>query len=112
LGCEFFNFLSGGILAKKLIDIKCYWSLLNGNETMTWDDARLTGVGKNQAKVANGAWAKQIKNKVPFPESFYVSPLNRCLQTAYITFDGLDKDIVKPFRPVVKEVQSSLLSYS
>jgi broad specificity phosphatase PhoE len=79
---------------------------------MTWDDARLTEEGKRQARTANGAWAKQIKNKVPFPESFFVSPLNRCLETAYITFDGLDKDSVRPFRPVVKEVRSLFVSVS
>lgn len=72
---------------------------------MTWDDAHLTEVGEEQARTANGAWAKQIKNKIPFPESFYVSPLNRCLQTAYITFHDLDKETVKLFRPVVKEVR-------
>lgn len=87
-------------MAKK----QCYWSLLDGNETMVWSDARLTDVGKAQAKTANYAWRKQIENQIPFPEMFYVSPLNRCLQTAFITFDELDKDIVRPFRPTVKEV--------
>lgn len=87
---------------------QCYWSLLDGNETSSWDDARLTEVGKSQAQTAHNAWRKQIESKIPFPESFYVSPLNRCLQTAFITFDGLDKDIVKPFRPVVKEVSLCL----
>ncbi|KAL1968181.1 hypothetical protein VTN77DRAFT_2016 [Rasamsonia byssochlamydoides] len=82
----------------------CYWSLLDGNETMTWADARLTEVGQEQARVAHAAWEKQIERKIPFPESFYVSPLNRCLQTARITFEGLDKPAVKPFRPVVKEL--------
>ncbi|CRG88154.1 putative phosphomutase PMU1 [Talaromyces islandicus] len=82
----------------------CYWSLLDGNETSSWDDARLTEVGKSQAQTAHNAWRRQIEHKIPFPESFYVSPLNRCLQTAFITFNGLDKEIVKPFRPVVKEL--------
>ncbi|KAH8693902.1 phosphoglycerate mutase family protein [Talaromyces proteolyticus] len=78
----------------------CYWSLLDGNETTSWSDARLTPVGQTQAQTANQAWRTQLKNQIPFPESFYVSPLNRCLQTAFITFDGL----VEPFRPVVKEL--------
>ncbi|KKA18373.1 Phosphoglycerate mutase family protein [Rasamsonia emersonii CBS 393.64] len=82
----------------------CYWSLQDGNDTVTWVDARLTDVGQEQARVAHATWRKQIENKIPFPESFYVSPLNRCLQTASITFEGLDVPVVKPFRPVVKEL--------
>jgi hypothetical protein len=85
---------------------KCYWSLQNGNETSTWFDARLTQVGRAQAQTAHDAWRKQIESKIPFPEVFYVSPLNRCLETAYITFNGLEKEIVRPFRPMVKEVCS------
>ncbi|OKL61850.1 hypothetical protein UA08_02853 [Talaromyces atroroseus] len=50
----------------------CYWSLLDGNETMTWDDARLTEIGKSQAQTANNAWRRQIENKIPFPETFYL----------------------------------------
>ncbi|EED15328.1 conserved hypothetical protein [Talaromyces stipitatus ATCC 10500] len=81
----------------------CYWSMQDGNETSTWSDAKLTEVGKAQAQTAHDAWWKQIENEIPFPEIFYVSPLNRCLQTAFITFYGLEKDIVKPFTPTVKE---------
>jgi broad specificity phosphatase PhoE len=92
---------------KILIREKCYWSLQNGNETSTWSDARLTEVGKAQAQTAHNAWRTQIENQIPFPEVFYVSPLNRCLQTAYITFDGLEKEVVTPFRPVVKEVRNT-----
>lgn len=85
---------------------KCYWSLQDGNETSTWSDARLTQVGKAQAQTAHDAWKKQIESAIPFPEMFYVSPLNRCLETAAITFRGLEKEVVKPFRPTVKEVST------
>lgn len=81
---------------------KCYWSLQDGNETSTWSDARLTQVGRAQAQTAHDAWRKQIETAIPFPEMFYVSPLNRCLETAFITFDGLVGR--RPFRPTVKEV--------
>lgn len=65
----------------------------------------MTEVGQAQARTAHNAWQKQITKDIPFPEMFYVSPLNRCLETAFITFNGLDKDIVRPFRPIVKEVR-------
>lgn len=73
---------------------------------MKWVDARLTDKGVAQAEVAHGAWEKQIKSKIPFPESYYVSPLNRCLATASITFKGLNIPHTDPFRPTIKEVRS------
>jgi len=73
---------------------------------MTWVDARLTDTGIAQAEVAHGAWEKQIENKIPFPESYYVSPLNRCLATANITFKGLGIPHTDPFRPTIKEVRA------
>jgi Fructose-2,6-bisphosphatase len=82
-----------------------YWSLLDGDEYGTWVDARLTDVGISQAKTAHDAWAKQIKQKIPPPQSYYVSPLNRCCQTAQVTFEGLDMPLTSPFRPVIKEVR-------
>ena len=46
----------------------------------------------------------QIKDKIPSPQSYYVSPLNRCLATASITFKDLGLPHTEPFRPVIKEV--------
>ncbi|RHZ53665.1 phosphoglycerate mutase family protein [Aspergillus thermomutatus] len=82
----------------------CYWSLLDGDENGTWVDARLTPVGIAQAETAHRAWETQLDNKIPFPQSYYVSPLNRCLATASITFRGLKMPHTEPFRPVVKEL--------
>ncbi|KAJ9311070.1 hypothetical protein DTO271D3_8659 [Paecilomyces variotii] len=82
----------------------CYWSLQDGNETSTWVDAHLTETGIAQAETAHHAWEKQIENKVPAPESYYVSPLNRCLATASITFSGLELPNIDPFQPTVKEL--------
>jgi broad specificity phosphatase PhoE len=42
--------------------------------------------------------------KIPTPETFYTSPLTRCLQTANITFSTLDLPSGKPFIPTVKEL--------
>ncbi|OJJ82496.1 phosphoglycerate mutase family protein [Aspergillus glaucus CBS 516.65] len=81
----------------------CYYSLQTGDANITWFDAHLTTAGIKQAQIANGAWKKQIEHKVPFPESFYVSPLHRCLATAETSFKGLNATPV-PFRPVVKEL--------
>lgn len=67
-------------------------------------DAHLTETGIAQAETAHHAWEKQIENKVPAPESYYVSPLNRCLATASITFSGLELPNIDPFQPTVKEV--------
>lgn len=67
-------------------------------------DARLTELGISQAKTAHDAWKKQIEHKIPSPQSYYVSPLNRCCKTAQVTFEGLDMPLTNPFRPVIKEV--------
>ena len=41
---------------------------------------------------------------MPAPESYYVSPLFRCLQTANLTFSGLKLPGERPFEPLVKEM--------
>ena len=38
------------------------------------------------------------------PESYYTSPLDRCLSTAHITFNGLDLPAQQPCVPEVKEL--------
>lgn len=87
----------------ELIMGQCYWSLREGNETSTWADARLTETGRAQARAAHEAWRTEIDRGMPLAESFYVSPLNRCLETAWITFHELVWDA---FAPVVMEVFS------
>lgn len=83
---------------------QCHYSLLDGDETGNWVDARLNEVGIAQAELAHRTWERQIEAKIPPPQSYYVSPLNRCLATAAITFRGLDLPGVNPFRPMIKEV--------
>ncbi|KAF7719718.1 Uncharacterized protein PECH_008904 [Penicillium ucsense] len=81
-----------------------YWSLLDGDEHGTWVDAHLTAVGIAQAQFAHDTWAKQIATGMPPPQSYYVSPLHRCCQTAAVTFEGLRIPLTDPFQPVVKEL--------
>ena len=43
--------------------------------------------------------------KIPVPESYYVSPLTRCLKTALLTFSNLAlPPTARSFQPVVKEL--------
>ena len=82
----------------------CYYSELDGNSTVTWSDAHLSPLGVTQALAVNEFWASEIKNqKIPTPQSYYTSPLTRCLQTANYTFNGLDLPATHPFIPEVKE---------
>lgn len=81
----------------------CYWSELDGNGTISWEDASITLNGVAQAQTANKFWSSQIANQgMIAPQSFYTSPLTRCLQTISITFDGID-GVPQPFAPTVKE---------
>ncbi|EMC92228.1 hypothetical protein BAUCODRAFT_38246 [Baudoinia panamericana UAMH 10762] len=83
----------------------CYWAELNGNATANWADADLTPNGINQALVAHNFWAQEIAiQKIPFPQSYYTSPLTRCLRTANLTFSGLNLPAYYPFVPTVREL--------
>lgn len=83
----------------------CYWSEQDGNGTVTWADAKLTATGVQQAQRVNKFWASLIKNqKITPPETYYSSPLYRCLDTAKITFTGLDLPKKHPFVPTIKEL--------
>ena len=72
---------------------------------MTWFDAHLTPAGVEQALAVNAFWQQEIsEQKIPTPQSYYTSPLTRCLQTANYTFFGLDLPDAHPFVPEVKEL--------
>ncbi|KEF62175.1 uncharacterized protein A1O9_00147 [Exophiala aquamarina CBS 119918] len=82
----------------------CYWSLLDGNKTAAWSDAHLTQQGIDQALKANRFWKSRLQTeKIPPPQSYYTSPLYRCLATANLTFAGLPLPSQYPFIPTVKE---------
>jgi len=85
----------------------CYWSALPGtpNGGPTWFDAHLTRIGVAQAQTVHDFWASQMRaEKMPTPQSFYVSPLDRTLETADVTWSGLDLGPDRPYKPVVKEL--------
>lgn len=102
MGCKWPTFSAHEL--KTQSNVQDYWSLLDGDEDGNWVDARLTEQGKCQAQLAHAAWEQQIKAGIPSPESYYVSPLNRCLETAQITFQGLSMAGTDPFKPTIKEV--------
>lgn len=78
---------------------------MDGDEHGTWVDAHLTDVGIAQAQNAHDTWAQEFAIGIPAPQSYYVSPLHRCCQTAQVTFEGLDMPLTSPFQPLVKEVR-------
>ncbi|KAJ5587664.1 uncharacterized protein N7459_003429 [Penicillium hispanicum] len=84
----------------------CYWAELNGNGTATWYDAALTTNGINQALVAHDFWQKEInEQRIHTPDSYFVSPLTRTLQTANYTFTNLRLPPGSAaFKPLVKEL--------
>ena len=89
----------------QLIQSQCYWSERDGNATVTWADAHIDPAGVAQAQKAHAFWASEIAvQKIPTPESYYTSPLYRCLQTSNITFAGLDLPSRHPFIPTIKEL--------
>jgi broad specificity phosphatase PhoE len=82
-----------------------YWSKLDGDGELYWFDAHLTDVGKKQASNNNAFFDSQYQEaKMPAPEKYYVSPLYRCLQTANLTFSGVDIPSERPFKPLIKEL--------
>ncbi|KAL9028267.1 MAG: hypothetical protein Q9196_003340 [Gyalolechia fulgens] len=82
-----------------------YYASLEGDSDGCWSDAHLTQTGIQQALAVNAFWKRQIAEaKTPAPERYYSSPLYRCLQTANLTFTGLDLPPDRPYDPVVKEL--------
>lgn len=82
----------------------CYWSVLDGNDTVTWADPKLTENGIVQARASNKFWKHLIEDeKITPPETYYSSPLYRCLDTAKLIFSTLKLPHKSPFVPTVKE---------
>lgn len=83
----------------------CYWSTQDGNGNITWSDALLTPAGIAQASHANAFWRTLTTDHgIPLPQSYYSSPLLRCLATAYYTFSSLSHPKDSPFLPTIKEM--------
>jgi broad specificity phosphatase PhoE len=83
---------------------KCYFSALDGADGITWADANLTTVGQQQALDVNALWKQQIPHGIPAPETYYVSPLTRTIETADLSFTGLDLPKDRAYKPYIKEL--------
>jgi broad specificity phosphatase PhoE len=82
----------------------CYWSRRDGDGNITWNNAELTPLGVQQALAANAFWRNGlVEAKMPAPDSYYVSPLRRTLQTFNLTFAGSDLTKNANFKPTIKE---------
>jgi broad specificity phosphatase PhoE len=80
------------------------YSKLTGDGIWNWEDALLTEIGVDQARRGRDFWARLLADQKAYaPESYYVSPLRRCLQTANYTWSELDLPHERPFRPLIKE---------
>ncbi|PSN72424.1 phosphoglycerate mutase family protein [Corynespora cassiicola Philippines] len=82
----------------------CYWSMLEGADGMVWADAHLTEVGQGQAKDVHKLWSSLLPEGIPPPETYYVSPLTRTIETADLSFKGLALPEDKPYDPIGKEL--------
>ncbi|CAD6450934.1 7d66cbbe-ec9e-4369-bedd-59b94293d380 [Sclerotinia trifoliorum] len=84
----------------------CYWSHLDGDANSTWADSNLAPTGVAQALVANDFWQTLITTqKISPPQSYYVSPLTRCLETCSLTFSNVTlPPSSPPFIPIIKEL--------
>ncbi|KAF5864851.1 hypothetical protein ETB97_006077 [Aspergillus alliaceus] len=82
-----------------------HWSRLDGDDTVSWVDAKLTDAGIQQAEELSQFWMDAaVKKKVPLPDSLYTSPLTRCLETTKLVFAKPMEELGGQFRPIVKEL--------
>ncbi len=83
----------------------CYWSTLDGDGEIYWADARVTEEGAAQALAVHDIWKRKLaEQSILAPEKFFVSPLDRCLRTAQLTWSGIDLPSGRPFNHEVKEL--------
>lgn len=78
----------------------CYWSEKTTDGNLVWGpDARLTSLGQAEARVAQRAWNRELRDHAPLPELFILSPLSRSIETMLIT--GVWKHYRSKLRPSV-----------
>ncbi|KAI4712415.1 hypothetical protein J4E89_002682 [Alternaria sp. Ai002NY15] len=82
----------------------CYYAALDGYDGITWADANLTTVGQDQALAVNKLWAEQLPLGIPPPQTYYVSPLTRTIETANLSFKSLPLPSSHPYKPFIKEL--------
>ncbi|KAF2634471.1 phosphoglycerate mutase family protein [Massarina eburnea CBS 473.64] len=82
----------------------CKYSMLDGYDGIHWSDANLTELGQEQAKAVHALWESELKEGIPTPETFYVSPLTRTIETADLSFKGLQFGDGREYKPFIKEL--------
>lgn len=87
-----------------------YWSLLNTDGNIVWGpDPELTPLGTEQAKRNNIAWRKQIEDRgILVPETHYVSPFTRALDTYKETWNHLHSDNIDDSPLVVEDIRETI----
>lgn len=92
------------IVSTQLNIRQSYWSLLKGDDKITWFDSFLNKEGVQQAEDLGEFWRHGVAaDGMPIPQTLYTSPLARCLQTTEIVFSRLMRTNGALFCPVVKE---------
>ncbi|CAM1509500.1 Fc.00g032390.m01.CDS01 [Cosmosporella sp. VM-42] len=82
----------------------CYWAEKDGNGTSVWADPVLTPAGLAEAHKANAYFKTRFESEgMPYFQSYYVSPLSRCVITADVSFRSLSLPRSHAFIPTVKE---------
>ncbi|KAK8107280.1 histidine phosphatase superfamily [Apiospora kogelbergensis] len=80
-----------------------HWALLDGDGDAIWADSELTNQGKREATDNAKVWRRLIEQEnMPWP-ALYCSPLQRCLETARLSFEDLAASKGKIYQPMVKE---------
>ena len=87
---------------------QCHWARQDRDDRVAWADANLTDIGIGQAQLAGNTWRQQMMRGMPMPQTYYTSPLRRCLKTAELTFGYVAVPASRPFIPTVKEVRPFL----
>lgn len=79
----------------------CKYQMETGDEDMEWYDAILTPNGEQQIEQLSKFWSSQIhEHSAPTPQSYYVSPMRRTLQTFNSTWNTI---LPAGMSPMVKE---------
>lgn len=82
-----------------------HWSYLDGDGKDAWADAELVEKGIDQAKELGDFWTKTAQNDgTPLPETFYTSPLRRCMHTTRLAYTPVTEAYERKFQPIIKEL--------
>jgi broad specificity phosphatase PhoE len=82
-----------------------HWSHLDGDDKVTWLDAKLAEDGISQARHLGDLWLEWAGTAdVPLPETLYTSPLARCLETTKLVYAPVMAEHGRSLQPIVKEL--------